>query len=85
MDKYAEAPRRFYEVYRPISRKHGLRLHIRFSLHHKGFIKIYQGEGQEKKQIIKVEEEDDVFCFEKATQDLLAWAKEKEESRRKSA
>lgn len=47
MDEYAEAVRRFYEVYRPIARRHNLRLHSKFSLHDDGFIKIYQGEGSD--------------------------------------
>ena len=78
MDDYAEAVRRFYEVYRPIARRHNLRLHSKFSLYDDGFIKIYQGEGLDKKRIIKVEEKDDILCYRKATEEVLDW----EESRR---
>lgn len=66
MDDYAEAVRRFYEVYRPIARRHNLRLHSKFSMYDDGFIKIFQGEGQDKKQIIKVEEKDDALCNRRA-------------------
>lgn len=79
MDEYAEAVRRFYEVYRPIARRHNLRLHSKFSLYDDGFIKIFQGEGQDKKQIIKVEEKDDALCYRRAMDAVIRW----EEGRRK--
>lgn len=78
MDDYAEAARRFYEVYRPIARRHNLRLHSKFSLHDDGFIKIYQGDGPDEKQIINVKEKDDALCYRRATDEVARWA----ESRR---
>ena len=79
MDEYAEAVRRFYEEYRPIARRHNLRLHSKFSMYDDGFIKIFQGEGQDKKQIIKVEEKDDALCYRRAMDAVISW----EEGRRK--
>lgn len=79
MDEYAEAVRRFYEVYRPIGRRYNLRVHSSFSLYRPGFIKIYQGDGPDRKQIIKVKEDEDIECYEKATEELIRW----EQSRRK--
>ena len=73
MDEYAEAVRNFYQTYRPIARRHNLRLHSRFSLYEDGFIKIYQGDGKDKKQIIKVEEKDDALCYRRATDALISW------------
>ena len=72
MDEYAEAVRRFYEVYRPIGRKYNLRVHSSFSLFRPGFIKIYQG-GPDRKQIIKVEEDEDIECYKRATEALIPW------------
>lgn len=63
MDEYAAVVRKFYEVYRPIGRRYNLRVHSRFSMNRPGFIKIYQGDGPDRKQIIKVEEDDDVACY----------------------
>lgn len=62
MDEYAAVVRKFYEVYRPIGRRYNLRVHSRFSMNRPGFIKIYQGEGPDRKQIIKVEEDDDLLA-----------------------
>lgn len=73
MDEYAEAVRNFYQTYRPIARRYNLRLHSRFSLHEDGFIKIYQGDGKDKKQIIKVEEKDDALCYRRAMDALISW------------
>ena len=73
MDEYAEAVRRFYEVYRPIARRHNLRLHSKFSLYDDGFIKIYQ----DKKQVIKVEGKDSTLCYRKATEAVISWEESK--------
>ena len=66
MDEYAAVVRKFYEVYRPIGRRYNLRVHSRFSMNRPGFIKIYQGDGPDRKQIIKVEE-------------LESWARSRED------
>lgn len=78
MDEYAAAVRRLYQIYRPIGRRYNLRLHSKFSMYDKGFIKIYQGDGPDRKQIVKVEEEDDIACYKRATDDLESWAKRME-------
>ena len=73
MDEYAEAVRRFCEIYRPVARRYNLRLHSKFSLYDDGFIKIYQ----DKKQIIKVEGEDSTLCYRKATEAVISWEESK--------
>lgn len=83
MDEYAEAVRRFYEVYRPIQRRYNLRAHSSFSLYRPGFIKIYQGDESDKKLIVKVEEDEDIECYKRATDALMNWEKSRRnESRR---
>ena len=42
-------------------------------------MQIFQGEGQDKKQIIKVEEKDDALCYRRAMDAVISW----EEGRRK--
>lgn len=79
MDEYAAVVRKFYEVYRPIGRRYNLRVHSRFSMNRPGFIKIYQGDGPDRKQIIKVEEDDDVACYKRAIDELESWARSRED------
>lgn len=44
-----------------------------------GFIKIYQGDGPDRKQIIKVKEDDDIACYKRAIDELESWAKSRED------
>lgn len=70
MDEYAAVVRKFYEVYRPIGRRYNLRVHSRFSMNRPGFI---------RKQIIKVEEDDDIACYKRAIDELESWARSRED------
>ena len=78
MDEYGTLVRKFYETYRPIGRRYNLRVHSRFTMKGEGFIKIYQGDGPDRKQIIKVEEEDEIACYKKAIDELESWARGRE-------
>lgn len=79
MDEYAAVVRKFYEVYRPIARKYNLRLHSKFSMYEKDVLKIYQGEGADWRQVIKVEEDDDISCYKRAIDSLESWVRSKED------
>ena len=81
MNEYAEAARKFYEAYRPIARRYNLRLHSRFSLYDDGIIKIYQGEGADKRLIVKVEEKDSALCYMKAMDAVVRWEERRREQR----
>lgn len=59
MNGYAAAVRQFYDIYRPIARKYGLRMSSHTSIYDDGWIKIYKGEGADRQQIIKIEEAND--------------------------
>lgn len=59
--------------------RYNLRVHSRFSMNRPGFIKIYQGDGPDRKQIIKVEEDDDVACYKRAIDELESWARSLED------
>lgn len=52
MNGYAAAVRQFYDIYRPIARKYGLRMSSHTSIYDDGWIKIYKGEGADRQQII---------------------------------
>lgn len=48
MNGYAAAVRQFYDIYRPIARKYGLRMSSHTSIYDDGWIKIYKGEGTDR-------------------------------------
>ena len=50
MNGYAAAVRQFYDIYRPIARKYGLRMSSHTSIYDDGWIKIYKGEGADRQQ-----------------------------------
>lgn len=58
MDEYSEAVKEFYRVYRPLQKKHNLRMHSRFSIYDDGFIEIWEYIGEQRsKCVCKVKEE----------------------------
>lgn len=73
MERYRAAVRRFYDVYKPIAKRYKLAMASHFSVYDNGWIKIYMGEGTRRKQVVKVEEEDDADCYDRATDALISW------------
>lgn len=63
MNGYAAAVRQFYDIYRPIARRYGLRMSSHTSIYDDGWIKIYKGEGADRQQIIKIEEANDTDLY----------------------
>lgn len=49
MNGYAAAVRQFYDIYRPIARRYGLRMSSHTSIYDDGWIKIYKGEGADNR------------------------------------
>jgi len=86
-NRYQEAVKRFFEVYRPIGRKYNLHMAAKFANDEPGILKIYQGEGTDRKLIIKTSEKEDCMCYERARDELESWVKrqEKERMRNKTA
>lgn len=82
MDESGAAVRRFYATYRPLARRYGLKMSSYTSLYDDGWIRIFRGEGAYKRQIIKVEEKNDVDLYNRATEMLTAWEKNEERRRR---
>lgn len=66
MNGYAAAVRQFYDIYRPIARKYGLRMSSHTSIYDDGWIKIYKGTGADRQQIIKIEEANDTDLYDRA-------------------
>lgn len=46
-NRYQEAVKRFFEVYRPIGRKYNLHMAAKFANGEPGTLKIYQGEYED--------------------------------------
>lgn len=58
MDEYREVVKEFYRVYRPLQKKHNLRMHSRFSIYDDGLIEIWEYTGEQRgKCVCKVKEE----------------------------
>ena len=73
----AEAVKEFYRVYRPLQKKHNLRMHSRFSIYDDGFIEIWEYIGEQRsKCVCKVKEEKDVECYKRATEELQNYGRE---------
>ena len=51
MGEYSEAVKEFYRVYRPLQKKHNLRMHSRFSIYDDGFIEIWEYTGEKRGQM----------------------------------
>lgn len=79
MNGYAAAVRRFYDIYRPIARRYGLRMPSHTSIYDDGWIKIYKGEGADRQQIIKVEEANDTDLYDRAREAVISWENSKKE------
>lgn len=75
MERYRAAVRHFYDVYKPIAKRYNLTMASHFSVYDTGWIKIYMNKGERRKQVVKVEEEDDADCYNRATDALESWAK----------
>lgn len=43
-----------------------------------GTLKIYQGEYEDRKLIVKVSEKEDLMCYERARDELESWVKRQE-------
>lgn len=79
-DEYREIVRKFYEIYRPLQKKHNLRYHMHFDLYDDGLIEIWEYEGETKKKCISIaREEKDIDCYKRAIDDLEHYRKEREE------
>lgn len=52
MDEYSEAVKEFYRVYRPLQKKHNLRMHSRFSIYDDGFIEIWEYIGEQRSKCV---------------------------------
>jgi hypothetical protein len=79
MNGYAAAVRQFYDIYRPIARRYGLRMSSHTSIYDDGWIKIYKDEDTDRQLIIKIKEANDTDLYNKARKAMISWGKSKKE------
>ena len=80
-DEYEETVKKFYEIYRPLQKKHNLRSHISSSLYDDSLIEIWEYRGETKgKCILRVKEPEEIDCYKKAIEQLEGYKKKREES-----
>lgn len=82
MNGYAAAVRQFYDIYRPIARRYGLRMSSRTLIYDDGWIRIYKGEGTDRQLIVKIEEENDTDLYDRATEAVISWVNSRKESKK---
>lgn len=70
-EEYEKVIQEFYEIYRRLQKKYGLRMHSHFSLTEDGLIEIWEYAGETKGRCIcKVTEETEAECYRRAISDL---------------
>lgn len=65
-EEYKDTIKRFFELYRELQKKNNLRFQCSFSEYRDGVIEIWEQKGSVKSCICKVEEKEDIACYEKA-------------------
>lgn len=66
---------KFYQIYRPIQKSHGLRYHMHFDIYGNNFIEIWEYAGEVRKRCIcKVKEEDEIACYKRAIEMLISYS-----------
>ncbi len=65
-EEYREVINRFFGLYRELQKSSDLKIRLSFSAYSDGIIEIWEKKGSEKNCICKVEEKEDIACYEKA-------------------
>ena len=66
---------KFYQIYRPIQKSHGLRYHMHFDIYGNNLIEIWEYAGEVRKRCIcKVKEEDEIACYKRAIEMLISYS-----------
>lgn len=71
-----EAIDKFFESYLPIKKKNGLLMKLKRKINTETELEIYKYEGGEKKRVLKISGDDEVFIFSKAREGIINYAKE---------
>lgn len=67
---------KFYQVYRPLQKRHSLREHSHFDVYGNNFIEIWEQEGDRKgRYICKIKEDTEIECYQRAIEQLEAYSR----------
>lgn len=77
MEGQETAARRFYAIYRPMAKRHNLRVHSRFQMQQDGLIEVFDGRGR---QIVRAKEKTDEDCYIRAMEALISWENSRKEA-----
>ena len=62
---------KFYQIYRPLQKRHSLRYHMHFDIYGNNLIEIWEYEGDRKGRCIcKVKEDTEIACYQRAIEIL---------------
>lgn len=65
----------FYQIYRPLQKRHGLREHSHFDIYGNNLIEIWEYEGERKGRCIcKVKEDTEIACYQRAIEMLESYS-----------
>lgn len=67
---------KFFESYLPIKKKNGLLMRLKRKINTETELEIYKYEGEEKKRVLKISDDDEVYLFSKARELIIDYAKE---------
>lgn len=67
--------RKFYQIYRPLQKRRGLRCHMHFDIYGNNLIEIWEYEGERKGRCIcKVKEDTEIACYQRAIDQLESYS-----------
>lgn len=62
---------KFYQIYRPLQKRHSLRYHMHFDIYGNNLIEVWEYEGDRKGRCIcKVKEDTEIACYQRAIEML---------------
>ncbi len=66
---------KFYQLYRPLQKRHSLREHSHFDIYGNNLIEIWEYEGERKGRCIrKVKEDTEIACYQRAIEVLESYS-----------
>ena len=86
-EEYKNIVKEFFQKYRPLQKKHNLRMHTHSDEKDGIKIEIWEGEGnREKRCVCSLTDKDDITCFRKAASmlEIYSWKEEEEEQEKKA-
>lgn len=77
---------KFYQIYRPLQKRNGLREHSHFDIYGNNLIEIWEYEGERKGRCIcKAREDTEIACYQRAIELLESYSGKKEVRHEKRA